>query len=331
MNAIIVSRFGGPDVLAYEKVEIPPIGPDDVLIRVEAASVNFADIKARYGSKEGKQPPFVPGLDCAGEIVQIGANVQNFRVGQRVLAFPKSGSYAEYAVAHSLLTFAIPDQLDYATAAACPIVSFTSWFLLADVGRLKPGEAVLVHAAAGGVGTTAIQLAKILGAGTVIGTVSREDKIPVAKEAGADYVIDTSQDDFVAKTLEITAGKGADLILDSIAGSVTERGMNCLAPYGRLVQFGNASGQAASIQTKDLHASCRAVLGFSFGTTRKLRPERAREAAEHVLRYLQEGALRPVIGHRFPLADARLAQEVVENRESKGKVLLIPPASSLRA
>jgi NADPH2:quinone reductase len=330
MKAIVVSRFGGPEVLSYEKMELPTVGAEDVLIRVEATSVNFADVKARYGNKDGKQPPFIPGLDCAGEVVQIGPNVKGFHVGQRVIAFPKSGSYAEYAVADSMLTFPIPDQMDYATAAACPIVSFTSWMLLSDVGRLTPGESVLIHAAAGGVGTTAIQLAKILGAGTIIGTVSREDKIPVALKAGADYVIDTSKEDFVKAVLAITQGKGVDLILDSIAGEVTERGLKCLAPYGRLVQFGNASGQVASFQTKDLHASCRSVLGFSFGTTRKLRPELARNVSEKVLGYIQEGRLRIVIGHQFPLEEARSAQEVVESRGSKGKVLLIPPTSSLR-
>jgi NADPH2:quinone reductase len=127
-----------------------------------------------------------------------------------------------------------------------------------------------------------------------------------------------------------TQRKGVDLILDSIAGEVTERGLGCLAPYGRLVQFGNASGQVASIQTKDLNASCRSVLGFSFGTTRKLRPELLRSVAEKVLGYIQEGRLRIVIGHRFPLEEARLAHEVVESRCSNGKVLLIPPSSSLR-
>lgn len=329
MNAVVVSRFGCSDALTYQSVDMPKVAPDEVLIRVEATSVNFADIKSRYGNKDAKQPPFIPGLDCAGTIVEIGSQVNELQVGQRVIAFPLNGSYAEYVTAREILTFPIPDAMDFATAAACPIVSFTSYKLLADVGRLEPGERVLIHAAAGGIGTTAIQLAKILGAGTVIGTVSRKEKMATALDAGADYVIDTSSEDVVAKTLEITGGKGVDVILDSIAGEVTEQSLQYLAMYGRLVQFGNASGKVASIQSKDLHASCRSVLGFSLGTTRKHRPHLLGPVADKILGYIAEGRLRMFIGHRFSLEEARMAQDLVENRQSNGKVLLIPATSSL--
>ncbi|MEW9670473.1 zinc-binding alcohol dehydrogenase family protein [Ammoniphilus sp. 3BR4] len=330
MNAVLVSSYGGPEVLEYRQVEKPTVGPHQVLIQVEATSVNFADIKARYGNKDGKQPPFIPGLDCAGTICEIGQNVKEFHVGQRVIAFPKNGSYAEYAVADSNLTFALPDQVDFITAAACPIVSFTSYALLAEVGRITPGETVLIHAAAGGIGTTAIQLAKILGAKQVIGAVSTDEKVSVALDAGADYVINTSRENFVEKTLEITEGKGADVVLDSISGVVAEQSLNCLAYYGRLVHFGNASGQTANIQTKDLHASCRSVLGFSLGTTRKHRPDHLGSIADKVLGFIKEDRLRIVIGNQFPLEEARAAQEFMENRKSKGKILLIPPSSSCR-
>jgi len=189
-----------------------------------------------------------------------------------VNAFPAGGTYAEYVVANEDLTFALPDSIDFDTAAASPVVSFTSYKLLADVARLVPGESVLIHAAAGEIGTTAIQLAKLLGAGKVIGAVGSASKAAVALEAGADHVICNDNEDFAARTLELTDGAGADIILDSISGAVSERSLACLAWYGRLVHFGNASGEVGSIRTIDLYASCRSVLGFSFGTTRSKRP-----------------------------------------------------------
>lgn len=329
MHAVVVSNYGGPEVLKYIQVEKPIVKPSHVLIKVEATSVNFADIKARYGNKDNNTPPFIPGLDAAGTIVEVGEGVKDFQVGQRVIAFPQGGSYAEYVVAHTNLTFGIPEKIDFATAAGCPTVSFTSYKLLADVGRITCGDTVLIHAAAGGVGTTAIQLAKILGAGKVIGTVSNEAKVAAAFKAGADYVINTSREDFVKMVLEITQGSGADLILDSISGRVTEQSLLCLARYGKLVHFGNASGETANIQTKDLHASCRSILGFSLGTTRKYRPELLRDTAEKVFSYLENGSLKIAIGNKFPLEEARKAQQLMEDRKSTGKILLIPPSSNL--
>lgn len=329
MYAITVSEFGGPEVLKYVEVTKPLVKPNHLLIKVEATSVNFADIKARYGNKD-RQPPFIPGLDVAGTVVEVGEGGEGFQVGQRVIAFPQGGSYAEYVVAHTNLTFEIPATVDFTTAAACPIVSFTSYKLLADVGRMTHGDTVLIHAAAGGIGTTAIQLAKLLGASTVIGTVSKEEKVATALEAGADFAINTSRENFVEKVLEITQEKGVDLILDSIGGRVTEQSLLCLAKYGRLVNFGNASGETATIQTTDLTASCRSILGFSFGTTRKHRPETVRDTAKKVFEFLENGSLKIVIGEKFPLEEAGKAHKLMEERGSTGKILLIPETSTIR-
>jgi NADPH:quinone reductase len=322
MKAIVVTQFGGPETMIYTDVEMPEINSRQVLIRVEKTSVNFADIKSRYGKKGTGTLPFIPGLDAAGIVERVGSDVQHVKVGQRVIAFPQHGSYAEYAVADEQLTFGLPDNVDFDTAAACPIVSFTSYKLLADVARLEPGETVLIHAAAGGIGTTAIQLAKILGAGLVIGTVGSEAKAAAALEAGADHVICYEREDFAEKVNQLTNGEGANVILDSISGWVSEKSMTCLAPYGRLVHFGNASGAIGTFATKDLHASCRSVLGFSFGTTRKMRPHLLRDTAEQVFRHLADGRLRIKIGSRFPLEEAAKAHEWVESRQSTGKVLL---------
>jgi NADPH:quinone reductase len=323
MKAIVISEFGGPEVLKIVNVDTPSISTNQVLIRVEATSVNFADIQTRQGNYHAAgKPPIIPGLDAAGIIEAVGSDVQSFKVGQRVIAFPKTGSYAEYIAADENLTFAIPNNVDFRTAAASPVVAFTAYKLLADVGRVQPGETVLIHAAAGGIGTTAIQLAKLLGASCVIGTVGSESKVATALDAGADHVICYEKDDFAPKVNELTNGKGADVILDSIAGKVTEKSLDCLAMYGRLVNFGNASGDFGQFITKDLHASCRAVLGFSLGTTRNNRPELLRKPAERVMRYLAEGRLDMKIGKSFKMEEAAEAHRLVESRQSTGKVLL---------
>jgi len=323
MKAIVINEFGGPEVLKYINVDTPSIKANQVLIRVVATSVNFADIQTRQGKFHAAgKPPIIPGLDAAGIIEIVGADVLSLKVGQRVIAFPKTGSYAEYIVADENLTFVLPDNVDFQTAAASPLVSFTAYKLLANVARLQQGETVLIHAAAGGIGTTAIQLAKILGASCIIGTVGSEKKVSAAIEAGADYVICYKNDDFVAKVNELTNGKGADIILDSISGEMAEKSLNCLAMYGRLVNFGNASGDFAQFKTTDLHASCRSVLGFSLGTTRNNRPELFRGTAEHIMGYLEKGSLDIKIGQHFKLEEAAHAHRLVESRQSIGKVLL---------
>ncbi|KKZ92586.1 hypothetical protein B4147_1822 [Bacillus wiedmannii] len=322
MKAIVVTSFGGPEVMKYIDVDVPVISDNQVLIRVVATSVNFADIKSRYGKKGNKALPFIPGIDAAGIIERVGSHVKNIHPGQRVIAFPQNGSYAEYVVANENLTFVLPHEVDFQTAAACPIVSFTSYNLLANVARLQEDETVLIHAAAGGIGTTAIQLAKLLGAGTVIGTVGSEAKKEIALDVGAEYVICHQDEDFVEKVNELTNGEGVDVILDSISGTVSEKSLKCLAYYGRLVHFGNASGEIGYFQTKDLHASCRSILGFSFGTTRKKRPELLQETANEVFRYLRDGRLKMKAAKSFPLQDAGKAHEWVESRKSTGKVIL---------
>ena len=322
MKAIIVTAFGGPDMMKYTDITMPSINMNQVLIRVVATSVNFADIKSRYGKKGTGNLPYIPGIDATGIVEQVGSNVTNIKVGQRVIAFPVNGSYAEYVVANEELTFVLPDEIDFETAAACPIVSFTSYTLLANIARLQQGETVLIHAAAGGIGTTAIQLAKILGAGKVIGTVGNEAKKKIALEAGADHVICYKEEDFAQKVNEITNGEGADVILDSISGTISEQSLQCLAFYGRLIHFGNASGDIGTFQTKDLHTSCRSVLGFSFGTTRKKCPHLLRHTADQIFPLLGNGDLQIKIGKRFSLQDAGKAHEWVESRQSTGKVLL---------
>lgn len=321
MKAIVVDQFGPIEHMSYRDVNIPAFGPKQLLIKVVITSINFADIKARHGGK-GASTPYIPGLEAAGIVAQTGEEVSEFRVGQRVLAFPQQGTYAEYAVADEALTFALPEAVTFEMAAASGIVGFLSWKLLADVACMKKGENVLIYAAAGGVGGASIQIAKSLGAASVIGIVGDDSKKKAAEDAGADQVLVYRGEDFSAQVKEWTQGRGADIILDSVGGELTTLSMGCLARFGRLVAFGNSSGQYGQISTAELHASCRSVLGFSLGTTRKEQPETLRDTAHHVFRLLQSGQLQVQIRQKLPLADAALGHQLVESRQSTGKLLL---------
>jgi len=177
MKGIIVTKFGGPEVLAYRDIDDPQPQADQVLIRVHSAGVNFADVKARTNVHHIKRPlPFIPGLDVAGTIEAVGSEVKKLQAGQRVVAFPEGGSYCELALAHELLTFPIPDSIDDDTAAAFPVVAGTSYAMLARIARLQTGQGLLLHSAAGGVGTTALQIAKVLGARPIVTTVGSDTK-----------------------------------------------------------------------------------------------------------------------------------------------------------
>lgn len=325
MKAILIENFGGPEVLNFKEVEKPKPEKGQVLIKASGISVNFADIKTRKGDFHGAgNPPLIPGLDVAGIIEEVGDGVYDLKVGDKVIAFPPNGSYSEYVVADEILTFKISDDMDMDIAAASPLVLFTSFNLLSRVGRLSKGESVLIHAAAGGIGTTAIQMAKLLGAGTVIGTVGSDEKIQIAKDAGADYVINYRKDSFAEKVKEYTNGNGADVILDSVGSDVFRESLECLAMYGRLVNFNSSSGTPGTLNTKEIHGSCRAVLGFSIGTTIKARPSILKETASEVIPMLESGKIKIVIGNRFSLEDASSAHELIESRKSTGKILLKP-------
>ncbi|WP_053219306.1 quinone oxidoreductase family protein [Virgibacillus senegalensis] len=320
MKGIVVKKFGGPEALELVEMEVPKIKENEVLIKVVNTSVNYADIKNRSGRKWKGPMPFVPGLDAAGIVVEIGDKVNRFKIGDRVICFPRSGSYADYAVASEKLTFSITEKMDFISAAACPTVGFLSYHLLKKIAHINEGESVLVHAAAGGVGSTAVQLAKLMGAGLVIGTVSREEKQQMAKEAGADHVI--GYENFADSVNRITNGKGIDIILDSVSGRIFEESLDCLSHFGRLVHFGNSSGSTGMVETKQLHASCRSVLGFSLGTTRKERPEILQETASGVLQYIESGQLDIKVGKKLPLKAAREAHQLLESRTSVGKIIL---------
>jgi NADPH2:quinone reductase len=323
MKAILVETFGGPEVLAYRDLDDPEPQKNQVLIRVHSAGVNFADVKARMGGYHIKQPlPFIPGLDVAGTIAAVGPEVKTLKAGQRVVAFPQGGAYCELAIADAGLAFPIPDSIEDDTAAAFPVVAGTSYAMLARIAGLQAGQGLLLHSAAGGVGTTALQIARQLGAQPIVATVGSDGKKKFLEELGADAVFNYRSENYVEKTLALTDGRGVDVILNPLAGEILERDLRCLAPFGRLVCFGDAGGRPASIPSSQLQGSCRSVLGFSFGTLRRTRPQEVPGIMQAVIALLAEGKIRMMLSRQFPLAEAAEAHRHIESRSSMGKILL---------
>lgn len=319
---MVVEEHGGPEVLRYRDWPDPAPKAGEVLIRTRLTSLNYADVQARRGGYEaGSAPPFVPGLDVVGMIEALGEGVAGLHLGQRVVAFAAGGSYAERVVAKAVLTYPVPESLSDEQVSGLTVL-VTAYNLLSWAGRLQQGESVLVHAAAGGVGGTALQLARALGAGRIIATVGSAQKAAIAKHLGADEVI-VGYEGFSSRVLELTAG-GADLILDSIAGEVFSEGMKALAPFGRMVVYGHASGQAGHFDTRPLHRQTKAVIGYSSGHYRRSRPELLRPSVEAVFGHLQGGQVELQIGAKFKLEEAAKAHALMESRESVGKILLYP-------
>jgi NADPH2:quinone reductase len=319
MKAVIQNEFGNSDVLLYTEIELPEIRENEVLIKTEYTSVNYADIKKRMGNKEKGDFPLTLGLDVAGTIEEVSDD-SPFSKGDRVIAFPKAGSYAEYVVANEHLVFKIPDSLPFKQAATVPTVSILSYILIHEIGQVKIQDTIVIHSAAGGVGSMLIQLAKLAGVKKIIGTVGNLNKEDYVKSLGADVVC--TYESFAVEVLELTNNLGANVIFDSVAGEVTSRSLECLALYGTLVQFGNSSGKAGNFKTSDVHSSCRNIKGFSLGTTRKHDPARLADVAEKVLELFASEKITLPIARVFELEDAAQAHKLIESRNYVGKILI---------
>lgn len=325
MYAIFVTKHGPPEVLELMDAPMPEPGPGQVRIKVAATTVNFADIQARRGSYHGSaSPPFIPGLEVAGTVDKLGPGVVGLGVGQRVAAHADGGSYAQYALGRTVGVFPLPDSIEWETAACFPSVGTTSFNLLNLAGRLQPGETVLIHAAAGGIGSTAVQLARVLGASKIIGTVGSAEKAKLIMDLGADAAINYREEDVPERVRELTNGTGVDVVLDGVGADTFESSVKSLARYGRLVAFGQSSGPPTPVSFGQLYGDNKAVVGYSTGGRRRTRPDDLRPAGLAVLKLLAAGRWKPVIGGSYPLDQAGEAQRLVEERGSMGKVLLIP-------
>jgi NADPH:quinone reductase len=322
MKAIRIHETGGPEVMRMEEIETPTPQKDEVLIRVAAAGINYGDLAQRQGTYLTRtRTPTTLGFEIAGTVAGHGPNVSAPPLGTRVIALA-NGGYAEYSVAPASSVIPIPDTLDFPHAAAFMVQGLTAYQLLRESARIQTGESVLIHAAAGGVGTLAVQLAKLMGAGQVIGTASSEAKLELARSLGADSAINYSQPDWFEQVKAATQGRGTDIILEMVGGEVSTQSLQCLAPFGRMVIYGAASNQIAQFTGIQLMYKNQSIIGYWL-TSWLQRSDRVAAAALDLMKYLNSGRLKIIVGATFPLAEAAQAHRAIAERQTTGKVVLL--------
>jgi NADPH:quinone reductase len=315
MRAIQMTEFGGPEVLELAELPVPEPGPQEVLIKVSRAGVNFADTHTRTNSYVQRATlPLVPG----GEVAGVRQDT-----GERVVALVGSGGYAEYATAPEQLVFPIPDGIDDGAALAIIVQGTTAWHLYRTAGRVLAGESVVVHAAAGGVGSLATQLGHPLGAGRVIATASNEDKRALALRLGADVAVDPAAEGLTERLIEANEGRGVDVVFEMSGGAVFDASYRALAPFGRIVAYGIATNEANDVSTGSLLRHSRAVVGFYLFHCLE-RPGMFAEALQELFARTRRGELEVIVGGTYPLAQAAQAQIDLRARRTTGKLLLDP-------
>ncbi len=322
MKAIRINQTGGPEVMQLENIEKPEPKEGQVLMKIAAVGINFADLAQREGTYLTRtRTPTTLGFEAAGTVEALGPGVTAPPVGTRVVAFVE-GAYAEYALANANSVIPIPPPLDFVQAAALPVQGITAYQLLHDAAHLQPGQSVLVHAAAGGVGTLAVQLAKLAGAGTVIGTASNDEKLNLARQLGADVAINYTEPDWVEQVKRATNGQGADIILEMVGGSIAEQSLQCLAPFGHMVVFGAASGKIAQFSGIQLMYKNQTITGYWLTAWMSLRPQAVAQALTQLIQYFAQGQLKVIVGQTYPLEQAAQAHRAIANRQTTGKVVL---------
>ena len=325
MKAIRFHATGEVDVLRFEDVSDPSPGPGEYVIRVRAIGVNFADTRFRRGEYFIRPVfPQIPGMECAGEVIARGEGATDHAVGDRVMALG-ANAYASLLVCKAADLYPMPDGLGFDEAAALPVQALTAHHVLHLSGRMAKGERVLVHAAAGGVGTLAVQLAKSAGAAQVVATAGSEEKLALARSLGADVAVSYKDDAWPARVKEATAGKGIDVLLEMLGGTdALRKNLGLLAPFGRMIVFGAASGDThGQIEPVTLMAKNLTVTGYYLTPLVRRRdlcaPPLAAMAADVAAK-----RLRVIIGARYPLGDAAEAHRALEERRTTGKIILVP-------
>lgn len=340
MKAIIFHAFGDVDVLRYEDIPVPTIGVNEVLVQLKAAALNHLDLWVRSGARERKIPlPHIPGSDGAGIITEVGAAVDFHQIGNRVLVAPgiscghckqclggkdnicrtyhvlgtiEDGTYAEYVKIPAINVIPIPEGLDFNQAAAIPLVILTAWHMLVTLAKIEPGETVLIHGAGSGVGSAAIQIAKLFGA-RVITTASSDEKLSKAKEVGADDLINYHEKDFVEEVKRLTDKQGVDVVFEHVGGEVFEKSIPVIRNGGRLVSCGATTEFLCKVDIRYIYSRHLSLFGSFMGTKSEL---------IEALKFFPSGKLKPVIDSVFPLAQAGEAQRKMEERKNFGKIVL---------
>lgn len=313
MRAIQITEFGGPEVLKLVELPDPVAGDGQVLVEVDTAGINYADTHQVENSYlAAQQLPMIPGAEVVGRLED----------GSRVSGLAMTGGYCEKALVYPQLTFPLPDGVSDGQALALMIQGLTAWHLLRTSTHMQPGESVVVHAAAGGVGTLAIQLAKHWGAGNVIAVASSEEKLQLAKDLGADSLVLAGSEDLKSALEQANGGRKVDIVLEMVGGPTFDASLAALAPFGRLATFGMASRTPPkAVGAGDLMSRSRAVIGFwlahCFGKADMLQPQMA-----EMLAMVEAGTLKPLVGGTYPLADAAAAHEALRSRGTVGKLVL---------
>lgn len=321
MRVIRYHEIGEPEVLRPEEAEVPRPGPEQALIRAAVIGVNFNAAQRRRGlGPMAPTLPGVPGGDVVGEVTEVGPGVTTVRAGDLVAATVPEGAYAEYALADARWLLPLPAHLDLEQASALGAPAQVALSVI-NAGQLRPGDSILVHAAAGAIGHLAVQLARLLGAGRVIGTAGAAEKLDVVRGLGATDAVDYRRPGWSDEVRAVTGGDGPDVILNGVGGAVFAEDVRLLAPFGRLVYFGTADGPAPSVAPHEL-TPVKYVVGSNFGIWRARRPEAVLGNLRQLIEYVDSGSLRTVVGAVLPLGEAAEAHRIVEDRARIGRVLL---------
>ena len=322
MKAIVCNEWCKPEDLKVSEIKNPTLDDNSVRVEIYASGVNFPDVLIVQGKYQYKPPfPFSPGSEVAGIISEIGKNVKSLKVGDRIMAVTGHGAFAEeICVPEDKITL-VPESMDFITAASMSLTYGTSSYALFQRANIKENDVVLIHGATGGVGITAIEISKAVGA-KVIATASTDEKLKIAKEYGADYCINYSQNEFKDKVKEYTDGKGANIIYDPVGGDVFNQSLRCIAWNGIILVIGFASGTIASAPTNlPLLKNC-SIVGVFWGAWREREPNGHNVNMEKILKWWKENKVRPKVSKVFNLEDTKYALQALINREVIGKAVI---------
>ena len=327
MRSILVKERGGVDVLTFTDLPKPEIGSNDVLLKVGAAGINFADIMQHQGTYPLQLPlPYTPGMEAIGTVEGIGSNVEDVNIGERIAAVSfTAGGYAEYVLVKSEQIVRVPNEIDDRHALALLIQGLTAYLLLNYAAKIRANESVLVHAAAGGVGNLLVQIAKLTNAGDVFGTAGTNQKRDRIKSWGVDYAIDYNHSNWHEDILKLTDGRGVDIILDPVGGTATVQNLSCLGIEGRLVNYGWLSGDYPNLTSKqcqNLLFKNQSVSGFAVNVVMERHPDLVEAAIKQLFDWVLQGKLKPVLGTVFQLQDAAKAHQAILDRKTMGKSIL---------
>ena len=322
MRAVLCREFGAADKLALVELPAPAITLGSVRVAVHAVGVNFADLLIVQGKYQEKPPlPFSPGFEIAGVVTELGPGAEGVRLGDRVLGTMEHGAYADEAVLPADRVLSIPTAMDFPIAAGFPVAYGTSHGALDWRARLEPGETLLVLGAAGGVGLTAVEIGKAMGA-TVIAVAGGAAKLEVARRQGADHLIDYSREDLRGRIKEITGGRGPDVIYDPVGGDAFDQCLRSIAWEGRIIVIGFAAGRISQIPANLVLVKNCDVIGFYWGSYRQHKPALVRQSFQTLLSWFESGKLKPHVSHRLDLAEAGRALKLLAARKTTGKVVL---------